>query len=228
MNFARSLVYTVVFYAGSVLIVATAGLLIPFGRPAARGSARVWIGFAHFCTHYLLGIRLRIEGTVPDAPFLYAVKHEAMYETLEMLRLLDAPATVFKAELTRIPVWSRITRLYGVIPVDRQSGAKALRAMLIAAREAKMEGRAIVIYPEGTRVPHGRRPALQPGFAGLYKALALPAVPVAVDSGRLWPRDRFLKRAGTVTFRFGEPIPPGLPREEIEARVFEAINVLNG
>nr|MBA3897740.1 1-acyl-sn-glycerol-3-phosphate acyltransferase [Sphingomonadaceae bacterium] len=86
----------------------------------------------------------------------------------------------------------------------------------------------IVIYPEGTRVPHGRRPALQPGFAGLYKALALPAVPVAVDSGRLWPRDRFLKRAGTVTFRFGEPIPPGLPREEIEARVFEAINVLNG
>jgi 1-acyl-sn-glycerol-3-phosphate acyltransferase len=27
-----------------------------------------------------------------------------------------------------------------------------------------------------------------------------------------------------VRMRFGEPIPPGLPRKEIEARVHEAIN----
>jgi 1-acyl-sn-glycerol-3-phosphate acyltransferase len=34
-------------------------------------------------------------------------------------------------------------------------------------------------------------------------------------------------RPGVVTFRFGEPIPPGLPRAEAEARVHAGINVLN-
>jgi len=51
-------------------------------------------------------------------------------------------------------------------------------------------------------------------------------VPIAVDSGRLY--HRWFKRPGVVTYRFGEEIPAGLPREEIEARVHAAINDLNG
>jgi 1-acyl-sn-glycerol-3-phosphate acyltransferase len=98
--------------------------------------------------------------------------------------------------------------------------------MLEAARRVRGEGRSIVIFPEGTRVAPGEQPPLRPGFAGLYKALGLPVVPVAVDSGRLWPRHRFAKRPGIVTMRFGDAIPPGLPRSEIEARVHAAINLL--
>jgi 1-acyl-sn-glycerol-3-phosphate acyltransferase len=98
--------------------------------------------------------------------------------------------------------------------------------MMRAAEAAIAEGRPIVIFPEGTRVPVGATPPLQPGFAGLYRALKLPVVPVAVDSGRLWPRGRFVKRPGTVTMRFMDSIAPGLPRAEIEARVHDAINVL--
>ena len=45
-----------------------------------------------------------------------------------------------------------------------------------------------------------------------YRALGLPVAPVAVDSGRLWPPRRFVKRAGLVTFRFADPVPPGLKR----------------
>jgi 1-acyl-sn-glycerol-3-phosphate acyltransferase len=74
-------------------------------------------------------------------------------------------------------------------------------------------------------VPHGTRPPLRAGFAGLYKLLRLPVVPVAVDSGPVY--QRLWKPRGTITIRFGEPIPPGLPREELEARVHAAINELN-
>ena len=46
-----------------------------------------------------------------------------------------------------------------------------------------------------------------------------------VSTGRLWPK-RGPKRPGVITYRFGEPIPPGLPREEAERRVHAAINAL--
>ena len=74
-------------------------------------------------------------------------------------------------------------------------------------------------------MPHGERRRLQAGFAGLYKALGLTVIPVAVDSGPLYHRG--LKLPGRITYRFGEAIPPGLDRAEVEARVLDAINALN-
>lgn len=121
----------------------------------------------------------------------------------------------------------QIARREGVIPVDRAGSAKALRRMMRAATAARDSGRSILIFPEGTRVAPGEQPPLQPGFAGLYKALDLPVVPVALDSGRLWPRNSFLKRPGIITIRLGDPVPAGLPRAEIEARVHAAMNVLD-
>jgi 1-acyl-sn-glycerol-3-phosphate acyltransferase len=97
--------------------------------------------------------------------------------------------------------------------------------MVARGKEAAETGRPIIIYPEGTRVRAGEAPPLQAGFAGLYRALGLPVVPVAVDSGRLWSPN-LPKGSGTVHFVIGKPIPPGLKREEIEARVHAAINAL--
>jgi 1-acyl-sn-glycerol-3-phosphate acyltransferase len=226
MSLVRSLLYALVFYPGSVLYVLAGILVIPLGRGAVRRVADAWAGFNRLCARFLLGIRTRVEGEVPSGPALVAVKHQSMFETLEIALLLDTPATVMKSELGRIPLWGTLTRVYGIIPVDRDGGGAALRRLLRAAGEAKAEGWPIVIFPEGTRVAPGERPPLEPGFAGLYRALGLPVVPVALDSGKVWPRRSFVKRPGTVTMRFGAPIPPGLPRKEAEARVHAAINAL--
>jgi 1-acyl-sn-glycerol-3-phosphate acyltransferase len=128
-------------------------------------------------------------------------------------------------ELLRIPLWGRLGAAYGLIGVDRDKGAKALRAMIAAARRHQSDGRLLAIFPEGTRVPHGLEGQIQSGFSGLYKLLDSPVVPVAVDSGPLY--HRWIKRPGTITYRVGETIPPGLPRAEIEARVAAAISALN-
>ena len=98
--------------------------------------------------------------------------------------------------------------------------------MMRDAQAAKADGRSILIFPEGTRVAPGEQPPLKPGFAGLYRMLALPTVPVALDTGRLLPRHG-TKHPGVVTIRYGETIPPGLSRGEIEERVHRAINVLD-
>jgi len=223
----RSLLFILVFYLGSVPVVLAAAASALFGQRAIIVMSRVWAQYHYVCVRWLLGIRVVVEGEFPTSGAIIAMKHESMLETVETLRLIERPAVVFKAELLRIPVWGWVAQRHGVIPVAREAGAAALRAMLTAARAAIAAARPIVIFPEGTRVPPGIAPPLRPGIAGLYKTLGLPIVPVAIDSGRLWPRRGFLRHSGIVTMRIGEAIPPGLKREEIEARIHAAINVLN-
>jgi 1-acyl-sn-glycerol-3-phosphate acyltransferase len=223
----RSLLFTLAFYGGTLFFVALGLPTLPFGRRGVRAVANAWARFHGLCARSILGIGTRIEGQVPEGGVLIAAKHESMWETLELTARLRNPAVVMKQELARIPFWGWLARSYGMIPVDRAGGAASLRHMLKAAGEAVAEGRPVVIFPEGTRVPHGEAPPLQPGFAGLYRALGLPIVPLALDSGRVWGRNLLGKRPGIVTLRFGEPIPPGLPRREAEARVHAAINALN-
>lgn len=226
MDGLRSLLFAFVFYGGTVFAVLGALPVTLFGGQALRGYAIGWARFHRWCARWILGITSRIEGTVPTGPTLCAAKHQSMYETIELLLILDRPGVVLKRELADIPLWGRIARLYGAIPVDREGSARALREMIRTARIVAEEGRGIVIFPEGTRVAPGTSPPLRAGFAGLYKMFGMPVVPIALDSGRLWGRGRLVKRPGVVTFRFGETIPPGLPRKEAEAMVHAAINAL--
>lgn len=226
MQALRSLVYALIFYPATALFVIAGIIATIFGQDSTRRLVRNWTVFSDALARGLLGIRWDVEGRIPDGAVLIAVKHESMYETLQMVRIADTPTIVLKRELAQIPFFGWLTRRYGVIPVDRGAGSKALREMMAAGKKSAAEGRAVLIYPEGTRVPHGTTPPLQSGFAGLYRALGLPVVPVAVDSGRLWTK-RLVKKPGVIHFRIGEIIPAGLKREEIEARVHAAINTLN-
>ena len=225
MAAARSLVYALSFYAGTTLWVLAGVVASLFGRRPTLAVVLSWVGLNHWLTSRVLDIHTKVEGVIPEGAYLIAVKHEAMFETTEMVRLSKLPVIVIKRELADIPLFGFLTRRYGVIPVERSAGAKALREMVAAGKEAVATGRPVMIFPEGTRVPSGTTPKLRSGFAGLYRALGLPVVPVAVNSGRLWGRG-LVHHPGTVTFKVGEIIPAGLKRDEIETRVHAAINAL--
>jgi 1-acyl-sn-glycerol-3-phosphate acyltransferase len=221
----RSLAFYVMFYGGSALLV-IASVIAVLARPQwLRRVVGRWGRWHLWCTETLLGIAVVLDGELPDGPVLIAVKHESFFEAIDTPRLFTYPAVFAKQELFRIPGWGYSALVYGLIPVAREEGAKTLRQMLALAKKRVEEGRPLVIFPEGTRVEGGTRPPLQAGFAGLYKLLKLPVVPIAVDSGRLY--HHVVKRPGRITYKVGTTIPAGLPREEVEARVHAAINILN-
>ena len=226
MALLRSILFTVIFYTGSVPVVGFAWALVAFGERSTIFGARLWAKWHRLCARTLLGIETRVIGTLDDRQALYIFKHESMYETVETLALFRRPVVVMKQELLDMFGWGHAARAHGSIGVDRDAGAAAMRRMIVEAKRAKASGRPIVLFPEGTREPHGEKPALRAGMAGLYKMLGLPVVPVALDSGKVWPRG-FVKHPGIVTMKVGEEIPAGLPREELEARVHAAINALN-
>lgn len=223
MAVIRSALFTLLFYLGSVPIVFFGALLSLVWRPAIRGTARLWASWFRVLLP-VLGIRVRVRGTIPQHAVIVASKHQSAFETIATLYLWDNPAVVLKAELMRIPFWGLIARRHGAIPVERDASTKAMRTMMRAAESAIANDRPIVIFPEGSRMAVGEAPPLKPGVAGLYKLLRLPVVPVALDSGRVWPRRAFVKRPGIITLDFGEPIPAGLDRREFEARLHAAIN----
>jgi 1-acyl-sn-glycerol-3-phosphate acyltransferase len=221
----RSLLYAAIFYPMTVLWVLAGIAASLFGRRPTLAVVLSWVEIHHWLAERVLRIRIRVEGSIPPGPYLIAVKHQSILETTEMVRITHLPVIVIKKELADLPLFGWLTRRYGVIRVDRSAGAKALRALVAEGERAIATGRAVIIYPEGTRVRVGETPKLKSGFAALYRALGLPVVPVAVDSGRLWGRG-LVHQSGIVTLKVGETIPAGLKRDEVEARVHAAINAL--
>jgi 1-acyl-sn-glycerol-3-phosphate acyltransferase len=222
----RSAAFYPLFYGGSAALVAASVVAVAAYRPWLRPVVAAWGRWHLWCVRRVLGIAVVQDGVIPDIAALIAIKHESFFEAIDTPRLFDHPAVFAKQELFAIPGWGYSALTYGLVPVARDEGAKALRAMIASAKERVAAGRALVIFPEGTRAAHGSRPPLQAGFAGLYKLLGLPVVPIAVNSGPLY--HHLVKRRGQITYKVGETIPAGLPREEVEARVHAAINVLNG
>lgn len=226
MLILRNLAFYALFYGGSALLVLASVVAITARKAWLRPIVTRWGNWHLWCVRRLLGIEVVLEGVIPDDPVLFAIKHESFFEAIDTPRLFASPAVFAKQELFRIPGWGYSAQTYGLIPVAREEGARALRAMIACAKGRVAQGRPLVIFPEGTRVAHGMQPPLQAGFAGLYKLLRLPVVPIAVNSGPLY--HALLKRRGRITYQVGEMIPAGLAREEVEARVHAAINALNG
>jgi 1-acyl-sn-glycerol-3-phosphate acyltransferase len=223
MQYLRSALYFLIFYPATVFYCIASLIVAAFSERTLQTVVRGWADFHHNLVHDLLGIRWEIEGDVPPGPLLIAIKHQAMVETIESLRLADTPVVVMKRQYVDTPLLGWVMKAFGVIGVDREAGASALREMMALGKKAKADGRPVVIFPEGTRVAPGSTPPLRSGFAGLYRVLGMPVVPIALDSGRLWTRG-LLKRSGTIRLRVGETIPAGLKRDEIEARVHAALN----
>ncbi len=221
----RSLAFSLL----SVAAMAVAGLaFLPVVLASRRGGAAAARRFAAFQLGLLrlvagLGLELRGLENLPAGPALLAVKHQSALETYALVRLLPGVCFVLKRELVSLPLVGLYIRALAPIAIDRTGGAGALRAVLRQARAAAGGGRKIAIFPEGTRSAPGERRPYRPGIAALYRELALPVVPVAVNTGLFWPRRRLAKRPGRAVVAFLPPLPPGLPRAafmaELEGRI---------
>ena len=174
--------------------------------------AVLWVRSVAWVERHLLGLNYRVIGreNLPvHGAFIVAAKHQSTFETMKLHLILNDPAIVLKKELLRIPIWGRYLRQTGMIPIDRSAGRRAVGNMLNASEKAKAEGRPIVIFPQGTRIPVGAKRSYKSGVVALYQQLGLPILPLALNSGLFWPKTG-MKHGGTVTFSFLPPIEPGL------------------
>jgi 1-acyl-sn-glycerol-3-phosphate acyltransferase len=229
MTFLRSALFLVWLAVISVVInlAFVPALVLPRGITVT--GAKIWATLVLWGLRWIVGLSYEVRGPIPKPPVLIAAKHLSMWETIAFLALLPDPAIVMKRSLLRVPFYGWYCRKMGMIAIDREAGAKAIRVLYAAADEALRQRRPIVIFPEGTRKRPGAPPDYKPGVAALYAHLDVPCVPAALNSGLFWV-GRFSRLPGTVILEFLEPIPPGLPRGEfmvaLESRIEGATRTL--
>lgn len=216
MMHVRSAIFVFWFYAAMAWFGIGYAPLVLINDKYVWHAMRGWSKVTLFGLRWICGIRVVIEGREnlpPPGPALIASKHQATLDTLLPVLFVAEPVFVVKRELTHMPVFGFYMKR-GMIPVDREAHAKALKDMLRAAREVIKRGRQIVIYPEGTRQELGAPPDYKPGVAAMYRDLGLPVTPIALSTGLSWPPSGILRRPGTVTLRILPPIPAGLSRDD--------------
>ncbi len=227
-SWPRCALFNLAFFAWTALITLTLWPTILVSRGAMRWSARLWARGVMALLARLVGLRHQVRGSghLPAGPVVLAAKHQSAWDTVIFYLLFDGPVYVLKKELLAIPIAGWYLRRVGMVAVDRRGGASALKAMIAGVEAALADGRAVVIFPEGTRTAPGERRPYHPGVAALYTRLAAPVVPVALNSGLFWPRRAFLKRPGRIALEFLPPMPPGLDRRaftaELERRIEDA------
>ena len=223
MVYLKSFVFNSLFYAGTGILVIVMGPVLLFPSRCARAVARFW-GYMTYLLLRMIGITQTVSGDRHlGRQVLYAVKHQSAWETIILSWLLAAPAFVLKRELFRLPIIGWFFLKTGCIPVDRSAGMRALREMRVAGQVLAKKRRSMLIFPQGTRVAPGVDQPYEIGVFSLYQATGLTVVPVALNSGHVWPRNSWLKYPGRVTVEFLEPIEPGLDRKSFMATLKQRI-----
>lgn len=158
-----------------------------------------------------LWLRLRVEGLehIPaEGAVLIASTHQSHADSVALGAAVARPVYFLgDLKLTRWPVFGRWLPKLGMVPLRR---GEADAAALDVLRGLLADGRAVVVYPEGSRSRDGRVHRLRSGTARLAADAAAPVVPAAVAGiYDVWPIGRRPRlRGGRVTVRFGPPLEP--------------------
>ena len=231
MLLLRSLLFNLFLYTGIILVflIAIPALFLP---------AKITLLFGKFLGHYvvlivrvLLNTKVEFKGIekIPkDEKYFVASAHQSMFETFALQSVLDYPVFILKKELLKIPLFGQYLKKIKSIQIIRDTTTKEnLNFFDKVAKIIKNENRPLLIFPQGTRVKIDDRIPFKKGVGRIYEALNISCVPIALNSGKVWPKNGIIKHPGKITVSFLEPIKPGLNRDEfiknLEVKIYDEI-----
>ena len=200
------------FYLGvapaTVLFSLIGIVILPLPRRWRYFVITRWSRFAMIWLRVTCGLRWRVTGAenIPGEPSVILCKHQSAWETITLQMIFPPQCQVLKKELLRVPFFGWGLASLNPIAIDRAAGAKALRHMLSAGRQRIADGWWVLIFPEGTRVPPGKRGRYSSGGAALAVQAQCPIVPVAHNAGAFWPRNSMRKESGVIDVVIGPPL----------------------
>lgn len=223
MIFFRSLLFNIFLYFGIALASVVASLFLFF-----KDKYVLFLG--RFLSHYVIWI-LKIflntkiefkglENLKKHEKFFVASAHQSMFETFALQIVINGPIFILKKELTKIPFFGWGLKKIGAIVIVRNTVTKENLNFFDRVKESvNKSNRPLLIFPQGTRIKYKEKVPFKKGVGRIYQTLEIPCVPVALNSGKVWPKNSFNKYPGKITISFLNPISPGLEKEKFIERL---------
>ena len=227
MQFLKSLIFNIFLYLGIILVffLAIPTLLLPNKFVLYCGK---------FLAHYIILI-LKVflntnvifhglENLNKTNKFFVASAHQSMFETFVLQAPLRYPIFILKKELLRIPIFGWYLKKIDSIEIIREKTTKEnLNFFDKMKKTVEENNRPLLIFPQGTRVKFGEKVPFKKGVGRIYSFINLPCIPVALNSGKIWPKNSFMKYPGDIHVSFLAPIMPGMKKEEFIKKIEESI-----
>jgi len=231
MQFIKSLFFNIFLYIGIIVVfvLAIPTLILP---------AKFTLYCGKFLAYYIILI-LRLflntkvifhglENLRKEEKFFIASAHQSMFETFVLQAPLNFPIFILKKELLQIPLFGAYLRKIGSIEIVRETTTKENLNFFDKIKDiTKKNNRPLLIFPQGTRVRFDDRSPFKKGAGRIYDTLKLPCIPVALNSGKIWPKNSFKKYPGDIHISFLEPIEPGLEKniflKVLEEKIYSEI-----
>ncbi len=223
----RNIFFLFVFYFGLIflLILFVPALLLTRNLVIIGGRILgYWTGF---CLKLIMSTKIKIKGSdnlITNKKYFVVSSHQSIFETFFLQTIFDNSVFILKKELTKIPLFGWYLKKMGCISINRNKISKDnLNFSEQVKKVLEDDCRTLIIFPQGTRKSYDDRSKFKKGFSRIYSDLKISCLPVAINSGKVWPRKGILKPNQTITISILNIFSTGLEKNELASKVEKSI-----
>ena len=231
----RNFLFSLFFFSGIIFIslVFIPAIFLP--KRIVLFGGKIMGYWTSFCLQFFLSTKIIIKGKeniIENKKFFIASSHQSMFETFFLQTIFDSPVFILKKELLIIPVFGWYLKKIGSISIKRNKISKEnLGFFDDISKHINSSDRPLIIFPQGTRLPPKDRTPFKKGSSRIYEELKISCQPIAINSGKTWPKKGFKKVNTTLIISILNPIEPGLERDvflkKLENVIYSELDILN-
>ena len=214
----RTLLFKCVLFSGlfGILILFLPTLFLP--QKIVLFGGKLFGYWSSLCLKIFFSTKIVVKGReniITNNNFFIACSHQSMFETFFLQTIFNCPIFILKKELLNIPIFGLFLRKINSISINRNKVTRENLDFIDKIKNVmKKTQRPLIIFPQGTRVTPDEKVPFKKGVGRIYKELNVQCQPIAINSGKVWPKSGELKPNQTITVSILKPIDTGMNEKD--------------
>ena len=214
----RTLLFKCVLFSGlfGILILFLPSLFLP--QKIVLFGGKLFGYWSSLCLKTFFSTKIVVKGReniITNNNFFIACSHQSMFETFFLQTIFNCPIFILKKELLNIPIFGLFLRKINSISINRNKVTRENLDFIDKIKNVmKKTQRPLIIFPQGTRVTPDEKVPFKKGVGRIYKELNVQCQPIAINSGKVWPKSGELKPNQTITVSILKPIDTGMNEKD--------------
>ena len=154
--------------------------------------------------------------------FFYCITSPIFIWDFFLQAIFNSPIFILKKELLKIPIFGWHLKKIGSISIDRDKITKENIGFYDRiVSETTSSKRPLIIFPQATRTLIEDKIPFKKGVSKIYEKLNFICLPVALNSGDVWPKLGRLNSNKTITISILNQIPAGMTTQDFQKKIEE-------